>query len=1078
MDPQAPPVVAVVAACDAGPWFEEGLAALGAQDYPNLSVLVIYPASTVDPTPRVGAVLPGAFVRRVDRNDGYAATTNHVLDIVEGASHYLLCHDDVAPDPDAVRLLVEEAFRSNAGIVSPKLVDWDAPERLLQVGMTADKSGAPAALIDDGELDQQQYDSVRDIFVAPGGCTLVRADLFAALGGMDGGMAHYGEDLDMSWRAHVAGARVVVAPAARVRHVEAAARGLRPVVAADAVGVTGEELLRRHQLRAALKGYGRWHLLRVVPQVVLLSAAELVVALLAGRWATGRAIVGAWAWNLAHLGAVGAERRQVRRHRAVPDAEVRRLQARGSARLTAFVRDRLGPDRARTGRRPEPRTEAAGAAAEVGGSTGEPAPAGPRPRVAAWGAVALVLLAGSRQLLGSRLPALGQLAPLPSPSTLFGLFTGGWRTTGLGAEAPAPLAFALLGVAGTAFGGAMGLLQQVLVLGPIPLGAAGMYRLTRPLGGRARLVAVVVYLSIPLPYNALARGHWGGLVLYACAPWTLGRLLRATRTRPFDQDPARPLAYQVLGLGVLVTLAAAFAPLAVAVPLLVAGGLLAGAALAGRPRPALRAVVVAGGAAAVAAALCFPWTLDFVLPGARLSGLAGVQGPLHAALGLGALLRFQTGPVGAGPLGWAPLLVAALPLLVGRAWRLSRAVELWGVALVCWGLVWGAGRGWLPPVAGVPEVLLAPAAAALALSAALGLVAFDVDLPGYRFGWRQAVSMVAAGAAALAVLPVLQAAAGGRWRAPAHDQAEVLAWMHDKGRDGGFRVLWLGDGRALPLAGWSLGDGIGGRAADGMAYATSQGGPPDATEQWPHAAPGPTSLLAEAVGVAVEGRTTRLGHLLAPMAVRYVVVPLRAAPLRQRTPLLAPPPALVEALRNQVDLRRVDSDGALILYENVAWAPALAALDPESAAASAQSGLVAAQGAELSRATPVLGVRSGPTDFSGPVPAGAIELAEAASDRWSMRVDGRQARRRPAFGWANTFTVAEAGRATLSYRTSPTRRGALTLEALLWAVALRWLFALWRGGRTAASRTTRLPALRPAPGAPVGAGVASPLTGR
>src|SRR5437588_584953 len=228
MSPPAPPVVAVVTVCDAGPWLEEALAALGEQDYPNMSVLVLYPASTVDPTSRVDAVLPGAFVRRVDRNDGYAATTNHVLEMIEGASHFLLCHDDVAPDGGAVRLMVEEAFRSNAGVVCPKLVAWDAPDRLLQVGMTADKSGAPSALAERGELDQEQHDAVRDVFVAPGGCTLVRADLFATLGGYDGEMFLYGEDLDLSWRAQVAGARVGVAPGARARHLEAMSTGRRP----------------------------------------------------------------------------------------------------------------------------------------------------------------------------------------------------------------------------------------------------------------------------------------------------------------------------------------------------------------------------------------------------------------------------------------------------------------------------------------------------------------------------------------------------------------------------------------------------------------------------------------------------------------------------------------------------------------------------------------------------------------------------------------------------------------------------------------------------------------------------------
>ena len=126
--------------------------------------------------------------------------------------------------PTAVRAMVEEAFRSNAGIVTPKVVEWDDPTRLLSVGESADKTGVRAPIVERGELDQEQHDAVRDVFCAPGGCTLVRADLFAVLGGFDPAMELLGEDLDLSWRAQVAGARVVAVPAAVVRHVQASDR--------------------------------------------------------------------------------------------------------------------------------------------------------------------------------------------------------------------------------------------------------------------------------------------------------------------------------------------------------------------------------------------------------------------------------------------------------------------------------------------------------------------------------------------------------------------------------------------------------------------------------------------------------------------------------------------------------------------------------------------------------------------------------------------------------------------------------------------------------------------------------------
>ena len=174
--PPAPAVVAVVVARDPGPWFEEVMACLADQDYPNLSILVIDAHSPEEVKPRVGrARRPGRSSGASTRIPGFGAAANEVLEVVEGAAFYLFCHDDVALAPDAVRLLVEEAFRSNAAVVGPKLVDWDDPRRLLQVGQGMDHAGYGVPLVERGELDQSQHDAVRDVFTVPGPCTLVRA---------------------------------------------------------------------------------------------------------------------------------------------------------------------------------------------------------------------------------------------------------------------------------------------------------------------------------------------------------------------------------------------------------------------------------------------------------------------------------------------------------------------------------------------------------------------------------------------------------------------------------------------------------------------------------------------------------------------------------------------------------------------------------------------------------------------------------------------------------------------------------------------------------------------------------------
>ncbi|HVM65532.1 MAG TPA: glycosyltransferase, partial [Acidimicrobiales bacterium] len=223
----APPVVAVVVTCDPGWWLEPCLAALVSQEYPQLAVLVIDAGSAEDPTARIADVAPSAYVRRVRRRRGFAAAANEVLETVEGASYLLVCHDDVVLAPTAARELVDEALRSNAGVVAPKLVEWAAPDRLLAAGMGADGFGVAVPLVERGELDQEQHDAVRDVFFAPSACALVRADLFFTLNGFDVGAGLVGEDLDLGWRAHLAGARVVFAPSAQARHLEATDGGRR-----------------------------------------------------------------------------------------------------------------------------------------------------------------------------------------------------------------------------------------------------------------------------------------------------------------------------------------------------------------------------------------------------------------------------------------------------------------------------------------------------------------------------------------------------------------------------------------------------------------------------------------------------------------------------------------------------------------------------------------------------------------------------------------------------------------------------------------------------------------------------------
>ena len=149
----------------------------------------------------------------------------------------------------------------------------------------------------------------------------------------------------------------------------------------------------------------------------------------------------------------------------------------------------------------------------------------------------------------------------PRGPTSWHHFFSGWQSAGVGTTAPASPAFGIVGLTGTVLFGAMGTLQRVLLLGCIPLGAWGVSRFMRPLvSPRARVVAVICYLGLPLPYGALGTGRWDGLVAYAAFPFIALRLARAAGVDPYAVEPgphwrSRP-AGQVAVLGAVIAAAA------------------------------------------------------------------------------------------------------------------------------------------------------------------------------------------------------------------------------------------------------------------------------------------------------------------------------------------------------------------------------------------------------------------------------------------------------------------------------------------------------------------------------------------
>lgn len=1026
-----PSVVVVVVTSGVGERLDEALGALAAQDYPGLTVLVVAAGSSSDPTPRIGAVLPDAYIRRLPEPTTFVAAANEALAAVEGAHYLLFLSDDVVLEPDAVSLLVEEAVRSNAGVVGPKLADADRRDVLLAVGTSADKLGVPAPIVEPGEIDHEQHDAVRDVLAVPVEAMLVRADLWSELGGFEDGFGDEVAEVDLCWRARVAGARVLVVPDAVARRPMAA---LRLRFGTDPDAARAREPTERLQM--LLRNYAGLSLLRVLPQALFVSVAQAAGLFLMARPRRAWSVLRAWPRTLSGLGAILRARRAVQSVRAVDDVEVRTLQIRGFSYLRAFFAGQL-----HLGVRVE---ELSGAGRDFAHTvTG-----GVRRPSLTFGAVlSLLVLVGSRDLVTGSVPAIGSLLPWPSAGDAWREFTSAWRYVGVGTGSPAPPALALMGTLSALLTGSAALARTVVVVGAIPLGAYGAFRLVLPLARSvwAPLAAATAYAVVPVPRNAIGEGRLGPLVFYAVAPFMLERLLTAAGIDPYaqlpDGRPERDRRRALLALAILTALVGAVFPPAVLLVPVMGMALVASGPLAGGQAAAVRGLAVSLTAAGLAAVLLFPWSIGLLLPtpDAAALGFAFPEAPR-----LEDVLVFNSGAARVG-IAWLLLAVAAHPLLVASGPRLRWVVRGWILAATGWAAAWLPGR--LGVDVGLPalEGTLVVAALGIAMAVGLGSGVLREELQRAGLGWRQAASVLALGALVVATTPFVADTLGGRWKLPSRDWHEELRWVESEQADGGFRILWVGNPFLLPLDPLTLSDGTG--------FGLTRNGPGDAMALWPAPAEGAAGHVRDALEAVVDGRTQRLGHMLGSLAVRYIAVPQALGPGRFTPPRARPGEEprvapLAAGLGRQLDLAQLTVDPGLILYENEAWIAAGALVPADRAEPLLRSEREDALRLDVAVARPVGEYPRAPDVIVKENQRDRVEgvylLSEAYDEDWRAETGGARRPHFRAFGLVNGFAVEDVDAVRVSHGGQALRYGALGVEAVIWLLVV---VAWWRRRR-------------------------------
>jgi hypothetical protein len=619
------------------------------------------------------------------------------LELDDQVTHLWFLRDDVEARPDALAALVDDGDRVEASVAGSKVLDATHRDRLVSIGGATDALCVPVPILEEEELDQGQYDVIRDVAYIPSQSVLIRRDAFRGLGGLDRLMAPDAAGIDFAQRARLAGGRVVIVPSSEVFTQGTFAATLPPW--REQAG----------QLRAMLKSYRAVSLLWAVPLWLLVSFVTAVGWALLGRPVAVLDVARSLAWNVKNAPSLARTRRRVGAARQVGDEELFRYQTPGSHALgmwwdamTAALRRPL-----ESGSDAIDRVESSGLGAGV--------------------ASTLVLLAlwflAVRGVVTGGVPLGAWTGPLDTPADVLAGFAGGWNPAAMGGDGPPHPSAALLGVIGLAFGSATTTWAVALA---VLVGMLGSLRLSRTLGFGTWSGVVLAATTAFGPAVATAGTDGGYQVIAAVAalPWALHYVLTPIRSgwrARFGQAARLVIAASVLGMA---------APAALAIPLVVA---LFAVVLERRWSPLVFApIAVVGAVPAVGPWLAWydPETLlgptaGFWEPALWLVVAAGVAwlatvlaGGRWQAAGLGGVL------VGAG-------VVAARGIVPGReAWVAGMVAVAMGLGLVAAGAVDRMLRPGSGRVLGVVGSLASVALAVPVAGALLGgTMSLEADEP-------------------------------------------------------------------------------------------------------------------------------------------------------------------------------------------------------------------------------------------------------------------------------------------------------------------------------------------------------------
>ncbi len=191
------------------------------QSHADLGVIVVDNGSPDGSAEYIRATFPEVQLVALPENLHFARGTNAGVEAAlrdPQCRYVITLNNDTRVDREFVAELVRSTESDHVGMVQAKLLFMDRPNILNTTGVSPTRDGAG---VDRGwnQRDEGQFDAATDVFAPTAGAALYRREVFDTVGLFDGDFVAYYEDLDLAWRARLAGWEARFAPRSIVYHM-------------------------------------------------------------------------------------------------------------------------------------------------------------------------------------------------------------------------------------------------------------------------------------------------------------------------------------------------------------------------------------------------------------------------------------------------------------------------------------------------------------------------------------------------------------------------------------------------------------------------------------------------------------------------------------------------------------------------------------------------------------------------------------------------------------------------------------------------------------------------------------------